>query len=159
VVVVLVIGYFIILAVKLGVRLMSKGDSIFSDIPWEQAVTTDYEYVKSIVAVAKKNGWDLQGLGLIPKDAPRREDSPLNKKQAAERDRLVKSILQRFSKVLTPPVPLDLEQCIRNKDEGVRLPWEQEVMEKVDQWRDEITKIKPLILKELGRAHARTAEL
>lgn len=138
---------------------MSKGESVFSDLPGEQAVTADYEYVKTIVSVAKKNGWDLQGLGLIPRDVPRPGDAPLSKKQVAERNRLVKSILQRFSKVLTPPVPLDLERCIRNKDEAVRLPWEKEVMERVDQWRNEVTKIRPLILQELGRANMTGAQV
>lgn len=137
---------------------MAKGESVFSDLPWEQAVTADYEYVKTIVAVAKRNGWDLQGLGLVPKDIRGTNDSPLNKKQVAERNRLVKSILQQFSKVLTPPVPLDLERCIRSKDEAIRLPWEKEVMEKVDRWRNEVTKLRSEILQELGRANLPSAQ-
>ena len=78
----------------------------------------------------------------------------LSRKQVTERNRLVKSIFQRFSSILTPPIPSDLEQLIRSKDAGNWLPWEKEVIEKIGQWRDEIAKIRPEILNELSCALA-----
>ncbi|MGO9570355.1 MAG: hypothetical protein ACLP5H_22720 [Desulfomonilaceae bacterium] len=114
----------------------------------------NYDYVKTVIAMAKKNGWDLESLGLIPKDLPISGEMSLSRKQVTERNRLVKSIFRRFSSILTPPIPSDLEQLIRSKDAGHWLPWEKEVIEKIGQWRDEIAKIRPEILNELGRALA-----
>lgn len=117
----------------------------------QNEATVGYDYVKAIVRIANKNGWDLEGLDLIPKDLPTQEDIKLTKKQVTERDRLLKNILQRFAKLLTPPVPLDLEQSILEKDESSRLPWEKEVINKAALWRRDIEKIKPEILRELDR--------
>ena len=30
----------------------------------------NYDYVKTVITIAKKNGWDLESLDLIPKDLP-----------------------------------------------------------------------------------------
>jgi hypothetical protein len=114
----------------------------------------NYDYVKTVITMAKKNGWDLESLDLIPKDLPTTGKLSLSRKQVTERDRLVKSIFQRFSSILTPPIPHDLEQSIRSKDACNWLPWEKEVIEKISQWRDEIAKIRPEILKELHCALA-----
>jgi hypothetical protein len=114
----------------------------------------NYDYLKTVITMAKKNGWDLESLDLIPKDLHIAGEASLSKKQVTERNRLVKSIFQRFSSILTPPIPPDLEQSIRNKDEGNWLPWEKEVIEKIGQWRDEIAKIRPEILKEIRCALA-----
>ncbi|MEI7448377.1 MAG: hypothetical protein WCJ75_02035 [Desulfomonile sp.] len=131
---------------------MVKGSSLLSDAPSsKQNLTIYYDYVKAIVNVAKKNGWDLENLDLIPRDLPVTEQVKLTKKQVVERDRLLKNILQRFAKILTPPVPLDLERSILNKDRARWLPWEKEVIEKATSWRKDIALIKPEILKELGR--------
>ncbi len=131
---------------------MVKGSSLLSDAPSsKQNLTIDYDYVKAIVKVAKKNGWDLENLDLIPRDLSATEQVKLTKKQVVERDRLLKNILQRFAKILTPPVPLDLERSILNKDRARWLPWEKEVIEKTTTWRKDIARIKPEILKELGR--------
>lgn len=111
----------------------------------------NYDYVKAIVRIAKKNGWELDGLDLIPKDPHPDQEIKLTRKQITERDRLLKNILQRFAKLLTPPVPLDLERSILEKDESGRLPWEKDVIDKAAQWRRDMARIKPEILRELDR--------
>lgn len=113
-----------------------------------------YDYARTVITVAKKNGWDLETLGLIPKDLPVTAAGILSRKQITERNRLVKSIFQRFSSILTPPIPSDLERSIRSKDPEHCLPWEKEAIEKIAQWRDEIEKIRPEILNELRGALA-----
>lgn len=112
----------------------------------------NYDYLKTVITIAKKNGWDLESLDLIPKDLPIAGKVSLSRKQVTERNRLVKSIFRRFSSILSPPVPSDLEHSIRSKGAGNWLPWEREVIEKIGHWRDEIAKIRPEILNELGRA-------
>jgi hypothetical protein len=118
----------------------------------EELGGANYDYVKTMITMAKKNGWDLESLDLIPKGLPISREVALSRKQLTERNRLVKSIFQRFSDILTPPVPRDLEQSIRSKDAGNWLPWEKEVIDKIGQWRDEIAKIRPEILNELRSA-------
>ena len=121
-----------------------------NDISSLHAGTTAYDDLKDIVTLAKKNGWDLECLGLIPKDLHRPQPTPLTKKQKVERDRLVKSIFKRFSSVLTPPVPSDLEKSILNRDKTSWLPWEREAIERITSWRHEMNKVKPQILAELN---------
>jgi hypothetical protein len=109
-----------------------------------------YDDLKVIVTLAKKNGWDLDSLGLIPKDLHNAKPTPLTKEQKLERDRLVRSIFKRFSSILTPPVPPDLEQSILNRNQDSWLPWEHEVIDRISAWRQEINKARPQILAELN---------
>ena len=111
----------------------------------------DYDYLKEILKIAHKNGWDTHTLGLVPKDLPANPAQPLKRREFEERNRLVKTILKRFEKVLTPPVPPDLEKSIRSKNEESWLPWQAEAIEKLDAWRQETLKMKPAILRELKR--------
>ncbi len=129
---------------------MPKGESLRKKS--EVKPSGGYDHLKELINIARKNGWDLEGLGLVPKDLPLKEALILTKKQATERNRLVKSILQRFAKILTPPVPAELEEHIRSKDQTAWLPWEKEVMERLENWRDEINELRPAILNELRRA-------
>ncbi len=134
---------------------MVKGASAGScEVRSKEVDAANYDYLKSVVTIAKKIGWDLESLDLIPKDLPIAGKVSLSRKQVTERNRLVKSIFQRFSSILTSPIPSDLERSIRNKEAGNWLPWEKEVIEKIGQWRDDIAKIRPEILNELGRALA-----
>lgn len=132
---------------------MVKGESVRrSESSSKKSGAGSYDYVKAVITIAKKNGWDLESLGIIARDLPQDKPVSLTKKQVSERNRLVKSILERFSRVLTPPVPADVEVHIRNKDARNLLPWEQEVLAKIDRWRDEVGRAKPEIAEELRRA-------
>ncbi len=130
---------------------MEKGESLQKSRPRSQA-KAEYNEIKEIITIARKNGWDLEGLGLIPKDLPKQEPVSLTKKQVTERNRLVKSILKRFSTILQPPVPLEVEEFIKSKPTTEWLPWEEEALGKVEQWRREVNEVKPAILMELRRA-------
>jgi hypothetical protein len=118
----------------------------------EEPGGANYDYAKTLITMAKKNGWDLETLDLIPKDLPTIARAGLSKKQSTEHNRLVKSIFQRFSKILTPPIPSDLEQSIKSKDPSNWLPWEKEAIEKISQWRLAIEEVRPEILNELRGA-------
>jgi len=109
-----------------------------------------YDDLKAIVTLAKKNGWDLESLGLIPKDLHPAKQTSLTRKQKQERDRLVRSIFKRFSSILIPPVPPDLEKSILHKEKDSWLPWEREVIERITSWRQEMNNVKPQILAELN---------
>jgi len=111
-----------------------------------------YDYLKEIVKIARKNGWDMKSLGLVRKDLPQSSPTPLTRKQFEERNRVVLDALGRFGDSLTPPVPPDLEKSIRSRKKESWLPWEAEAIGKVDDWREELKRIKPAVLKELNRA-------
>lgn len=128
---------------------VGRGGTRFKDLG-----KTNYDYAKTVISMARKNGWDIQTLELIPKDLPVIAEASLSKSQVTERNRLIRRIFQRFGSVMTPPIPADLEQLIKSKDQGDWLPWEQEAMEKIGQWRDQIEKIRPEILNELRGALA-----
>ncbi len=112
----------------------------------------DYDYLKEIVKMARKNGWDLEELGLIPRELPVDRQPVLTKKQADERNRLVKSILQRFARLLRTPVPAELEADIRSKEQDSWLPWEQEAIDRIDNWRNQVNEIKPEIVDQIKKA-------
>jgi hypothetical protein len=118
----------------------------------EKTGAANYDRLKALITIAKKNGWDLESMGLVLKDLPASKSLSLTRKQVTEQNRLLKNILKRFSKILTPPVPLDLESHIKSKDETALLPWEAEALQKVSQWRSEISKVKPQIMEEFRRA-------
>ena len=110
-----------------------------------------YDYLKEIIKVASKNGWDMEGLVLVSKDLPANPDRPLPKRDFQDLNRRVRNILKCFSSALTPPVPLDLEKSIRARSKDNWLPWEAEAIEKIEAWRAEVKEIKPRILEELNR--------
>lgn len=133
---------------------MAKGETVCLDSDAVgMSAGAPYDRVRAMIAIAKRNGWDIEGLGLIPKDLPT-EPLTLNKKQIQQRNKLVKSILEKFSRALTPPVPPDLENSIGNKSAENRLPWETEALEKAEAWRRDVGKLRPQILDEIRRALA-----
>jgi hypothetical protein len=133
--------------------IMAKGESLQrGEVSLEKSSSANYDYTRTVVSIAKKNGWDLESLGLVAKDLPPAKPVVLTRKQVLERNRLVRDILNRFSRILTPPIPADLERSLKKKGPANLLPWEEEVLEKAEKWRKQIKKAKPEILEELRRA-------
>lgn len=137
---------------------MATGESVCLDTDSaKEDACAQYDRVKAIITIAKKNGWDIEGLGLVPKDLSA-EPLTLTKKQIQQRNKLVKTILEKFSRALTSPVPPDLEEYIRNKDAESLLPWEKEALDKAAAWREAVAEIRPQILTELRRVLEATSE-
>ncbi len=42
----------------------------------------NYDYLKEIVKLAKKNGWDMHALGVVPRDLPPNPVAPVSKRNA-----------------------------------------------------------------------------
>ncbi|MBI5568914.1 MAG: hypothetical protein HY914_03125 [Desulfomonile tiedjei] len=138
---------------------MGKGDSLQrADAASEATPSSNYDYFKAVVSMAKKNGWDIESLGLISEVRPVPPTPSLTRKEAMERSRLVRTVLKRFSRVLTPPVPVDLERSLREKDPKSLLPWEEEVLAKTDKWRIQFKDAEAEILDELRSAIMRPTE-
>ncbi len=111
----------------------------------------NYDCLKEIVRIARKNRWDLESLNLVPKDLPENGPVTLGKKECQNRNRLITNVLKRFRKILTPPVPADLEMSIKSKPSAEWLPWEKEAIRKNERWRRELQDTRPKILAELNR--------
>jgi len=126
---------------------MIKAESVCSESD-SGKTGTHYDRIKAIIAIAKRNGWQIEELGLIPRDLPG-EPLILTKKEIQQRNKLIRGILEKFSRALIPPVPQDLETYIRGKAAQDQLPWEKEVLEKLEDWRTEVAEIRPQILGEL----------
>jgi hypothetical protein len=123
-----------------------------SDLETKKSSTGKYNHVKAMVSIARRNGWDLENMGLLPADLSGGPCAWLTRKQVIEQNRLVKNALQRFSRILTSPVPADLQKHIlRKKDARTLLPWEREALSKANRWRKELDKARPQILEELRR--------
>ncbi len=110
-----------------------------------------YDHVKAVINIARKNGWDLENMGLVPIDLPVKEPVRLSRKEVIEQNRRLKNTLERFSKILTSPVPTDLQRHILRKEVRTLLTWEREALSKVNRWRKELDKARPEILEELRR--------
>jgi hypothetical protein len=122
-----------------------------SDLERKKSSTGQYNHVKAMVSIARRNGWDLENMGLLPADLSVGPSAWLTRKQVIEQNRLVKNALQRFSRILTSPVPADLQKHILMKDTRTLLPWEREALSKANRWRKELDKARPQILEELRR--------
>jgi hypothetical protein len=109
-----------------------------------------YDYAQALMRIAKKNGFHSDTVQEISKDLALVIDTGLSKKQIAQRDRFLKSILMRFNKALDPPVPHELEKSILKKDQAARLPWEEEVIEKAAAWRKNLLSVKIEIFRRLS---------
>ncbi|MDQ7783342.1 MAG: hypothetical protein RDU20_10710 [Desulfomonilaceae bacterium] len=100
----------------------------------------------------KTTAWDSKEPNLIGNHPVAKHVADTAAEQMKERDRLLRSVLKRFDQVLTPPVPADVEQYIRSKDQRNWLPWETEVIAKVGCWRAQWQEIGPELMEELCKA-------
>ncbi len=132
---------------------MVQGEALRTNGSWPRKTDSaiDYDYLREILKIADKNGWDINALNLVPKDVPENPVTSLSRKEFQERNRQVRNVLKRYGSVLTPPVPPELEHSIRRKEKEVWLPFEAEAIRKVETWRKQIRRIKPDLLHELHR--------
>ncbi len=105
-----------------------------------------------VLSLAKSNRWDLKRFNHNPRISPGEEPTGLTEEQVSRRNELVRSVLKRFDQVLTPPVPADVEQYIRQKNQRDWLPWEEEVIARIRCWRTQLEKIAPELMEELTQA-------
>ena len=61
----------------------------------ETSSKANYDYLKEIVKVAKRNGWDLHSLQLVPKDLPPNPGSPLSRREFQNLNKSVKAVLKQ----------------------------------------------------------------
>jgi len=130
--------------------------SQFSDPAKEVSVppgdfASNYRHLKDIINRALKQGTPLEDLHLIPKQlSTGRHSKHLSKDDLVKLLHVIKRLKTRYEKLLQSPVPRELERDILAKSPGDRLPWEDEALEKQDQWRRDVKAVRARVRKELN---------
>ena len=92
----------------------------------------NYRYLKKLLQQLKDENRESVQKELFG-EAERKPN--LSKKEMKTLFRFLRGIEDHYEDCRTSPIPTELEDSIRNKDSSIRLPWEQEAIEKADSWR------------------------
>jgi hypothetical protein len=92
----------------------------------------NYRHLKKLIqALRVENGNSIKR-ELFGEDERERS---LSKKEIKSLFRSLRKLEQHYTECFTPPIPEELEQSIRMRDNSKWLPWEMEAIEKVEAWR------------------------
>ncbi len=111
---------------------------------------SNYRQLKQIIEKALKEGTPLEELHLIPKDKSRKSVKQLSKEDLLSLLRIIRRIKTRYERLIESPVPWELERDILAKTPEERLPWEEEALDKVNQWRRDVEAMRAQVQKELN---------
>lgn len=111
---------------------------------------SNYSHLKQIIEKALKEGTPLEELHLIPKAPSRKGARQLSKEDLLSLLRIIRRIKSRYERLLESPVPKELERDILAKTPDERLPWEEEALDKVNQWRRDVRAMRAQVQKELN---------
>ncbi len=111
---------------------------------------SNYKFLKKLINQALKEGTPLEELRLIPKTAGEEPRRPLSRDDLLKLLQIIRRIKDRYQELLEPPVPKELERDILAKTPDSRLPWENEALEKIEQWREQVAAVRSQVQKELN---------
>jgi hypothetical protein len=112
---------------------------------------SNYRHLKSIINRALKEGTPLEDLHLIPKQiSPGKHSKHLSQDDLLRLLHVIRRLKVRYEKLLQSPVPRELERDILAKAPEKRLPWEDEALEKQEQWRRDVKAVRASVRKELN---------
>ena len=103
---------------------MVKGESLRRSISSSGKTDSksNYDYLKEIIKIARKNGWDLERLGLVRKDLPANPTDLLSKKEFQQRNRFVRNVLKQFSRRRPPRQKADVGGVLEYLKHWMSLP-------------------------------------
>jgi len=111
---------------------------------------SNYKRLKQIINKALKEGTPLEDLHLIPRNPSSEKTRQLSKDDLIRLLHTIRRIKTRYQRLLQCPVPQELERDILAKAPEERLPWETEAIEKIEQWRMDVEKLRAQVQKELN---------
>lgn len=111
---------------------------------------SNYRNLKRIINKALKEGTSLEELKLIPKNRSGTQPRQLSREDLLNLLHTIRRIKSRCQRLLQSPVPKELERDILAKSPESRLPWEEEALEKVEQWRKDVGAVRSQVRKELN---------
>lgn len=112
--------------------------------------TSNYRNLKRIINKALKEGTSLEELKLIPKTRSGKPSRQLSREDLLKLLQIIRRIKSRYQRLLQSPVPKELERDILAKSPQSRLPWEEEALEKIEQWRKDVSAVRSQVRKELN---------
>lgn len=111
---------------------------------------SNYRTLKRIINKALKEGTSLEELKLIPKNPSEKPPRQLSREDLLKLLHTIRRIKTRCQRLLQSPVPKELERDILAKAPESRLPWENEALEKIEQWREDVSAVQAEVRKELN---------
>jgi hypothetical protein len=111
---------------------------------------SNYRHLKQIINKALKEGTPLEELNLIPKNRSGKPQHQLSRDDLLKLLYVIRRIKTKYQRLLQSPVPKELERDILAKDPTTRLPWEEEALEKIEQWRKDLKSVQAQVRKELN---------
>lgn len=111
---------------------------------------SNYKQLKQIINKALKDGTPLEDLHLIPRPPANKKTKQISKGDLLRLLHTIRRIKTRYQRLLQCPVPKELEHALLAKSPEERLPWETETLEKVDQWREDVRKVRSHVQAELN---------
>jgi hypothetical protein len=111
---------------------------------------SNYRHLKKLINKALKEGTPIEDLRLIPKNPGDPKEKTLSREDLLELLRVIRRIKSRYQRVLQSPVPRELERDILAKAPDDRLPWEDEALEKIEQWREDVKALRIQVRQELN---------
>jgi hypothetical protein len=111
---------------------------------------SNYRHLKKLINKALKEGTPLEELRLIPKKPSAAPQRRLSREDLLKLLHIIRRIKTRYQRLLQSPVPRELERDILAKTAELRLPWENEALEKVEQWRRDVKAVRSQVRKELN---------
>lgn len=111
---------------------------------------SNYRHLKQLINKALKEGTPLETLSLVPKNSPPEQARKLSREDLANLLRIIRRIKQRYQALLECPVPKELERAIIMKSPEQRLPWENEALEKIQLWKQDVEAVRVQVRTELN---------
>ncbi len=111
---------------------------------------SNYRQLKQLINKALKDGTPLEDLHLIPRLPAQQKPKQLSREDLLRLLHAIRRIRSRYQRLLQSPVPRELERDILAKTPDQRLPWETEALEKVEQWREDVKKVRSQVRRELN---------
>jgi hypothetical protein len=108
----------------------------------------NYRNLKKLINKALKEGAPLDDL--ILKGVKNEKRKELSKDDLLKLLHIIRRIKTRYQRLLQSPIPKELERDILAKSLEARLPWENEALEKVEQWRKDVSAVREHVRKELN---------
>ncbi len=131
----------------MGFPLSEQSPGVSTTSP---AFDGNYKRLRKQINKALKEGTPLQDLRLIPKNPSQPDQKFLLRNDLLKLLGAIRKIRINYQELLFPPVPPELVRDIRAKRPEQRLPWEEEALDKADQWEGEVKVLRVQVRKELN---------
>ncbi len=112
--------------------------------------SSNYRDLKKLINRALKEGTPIEDLNLVPRHSSASPPRKLSREDLLKLLHTIRRIKTRYQRLLQCPVPRELERDILAKPPAQRLPWENEALDKVEEWRQAVCAVRAQVQAELN---------